>query len=61
MLGAQGYGAAVGNIVCPHNMVAAGATVGLTGTEGDVLRRTLLPAVGYGVLGGLVILAIVSL
>lgn len=61
ILGAQGYGAAVGNIVCPHNIVAAGATVGLTGAEGDVLRRTLLPAVGYGVLGGLVILAIVSL
>ncbi len=61
MLGAQGYGAAVGNIVCPHNIVAAGATVGLTGAEGDVLRRTLIPAVGYGVLGGFVILAVVSL
>jgi lactate permease len=59
MQGAQGYGAAVGNIVCPHNIVAAGATVGLTGGEGDVLRRTLIPAVLYALAGGLVLLVVV--
>ncbi|MTV26379.1 L-lactate permease [Nitriliruptoraceae bacterium ZYF776] len=59
MQAAQGFGAAVGNIVCPHNIVAAGATVGLTGGEGEVLRRTLLPAVGYALAGGLVTLLIV--
>jgi lactate permease len=58
MVGAQGYGAAVGNIVCPHNIVAAGATVGLTGGEGDVLRRTLAPAFGYAVAGGLMVWSI---
>lgn len=52
MVGAQGYGAAIGNIVCPHNIVAAGATVGMTGSEGQVLRRTLGPALGYALLGG---------
>jgi lactate permease len=31
LLGAQGFGAAVGNIICPHNIVAAAATVGLSG------------------------------
>jgi lactate permease len=41
LLGAQGFGAAVGNIICPHNIVAAAATVGLSGQEGLVLRRTL--------------------
>jgi lactate permease len=56
MLGAQGFGAAVGNMVCPHNIVAAGATVGLTGAEGDVLRRTLGVALGYALLGGLLAL-----
>ena len=59
MQGAQGYGAAVGNIVCPHNIVAAGATVGLTGGEGDVLRRTLLPAVLYALAGGALLLLVV--
>jgi lactate permease len=58
MVGAQGYGAAVGNIVCPHNIVAAGATVGLTGGEGDVLRRTLAPAFGYAVAGGILVWSI---
>jgi len=53
MLGAQGFGAAVGNIVCPHNLIAAGATVGLVGREGDVLKRTLWVALAYAALGGL--------
>jgi lactate permease len=56
MVGAQGYGAAIGNIVCPHNIVAAGATVGLTGSEGEVLRRTIVPALGYALAGGLLVL-----
>jgi lactate permease len=41
LLGAQGAGAAIGNIVCPHNVVAAAATVGLGGREGQVLRQAL--------------------
>lgn len=53
LLGAQGFGAAVGNIVCPHNIVAAAATVQLSGQEGAVLRRTIGVALGYALLGGL--------
>jgi lactate permease len=52
LLGAQGFGAAVGNIVCPHNVVAAAATVGLSGAEGSVLRRTFPIALLYVALGG---------
>jgi len=52
LVGVQGFGAAVGNLICPHNLIAGGATVGLTGAEGDVLRRTLLPCLGYAALGG---------
>ncbi len=52
LLGAQGFGAAVGNIICPHNIVAAAATVGLSGKEGLVLRRTLPVALAYVALGG---------
>jgi lactate permease len=59
LLGAQGFGAAVGNIVCPHNVVAAAATVGLAGQEGRVLRHTLPVAVVYVGLGGLLALAMV--
>jgi lactate permease len=58
LLGAQGFGAAVGNIICPHNIVAAVATVGLTGREGEVLRRTLPTAVTYVALGGVLALVL---
>ncbi|WP_029009353.1 L-lactate permease [Azospirillum halopraeferens] len=52
LIAAQGFGAAVGNIVCPHNIVAGGATVGLQGREGEVLRRTTLACAVYAVAGG---------
>ena len=52
LLAAQTFGAAVGNIVSPHNIVAGAATVGLAGREGEVLRRTLLPCLAYLALGG---------
>jgi lactate permease len=54
--GAQNFGAAVGNIVCPHNIVAGGATVGLAGREGEVLRATVLVAAVYALAGGLLVL-----
>lgn len=61
ILGAQGFGAAVGNIVCPHNIIAAGATVALAGQEGQVLRKTLGPALLYALLGGVLGLILVRL
>lgn len=48
----QGFGAAVGNIICPHNIIAGGATVGLQGDIGPVLRRTLPACLIYAALGG---------
>ncbi|MGY6646045.1 MAG: L-lactate permease [Salinarimonas sp.] len=60
MLAAQSFGAAVGNMACPHNIIAGGATVGLRGQEGDVLRATLMPAVIYAALGGVVTLILVG-
>jgi len=59
LLGAQGFGAAVGNIIAPHNIVAAVATVGLTGQEGKVLRTTVPTALAYLVLGGVLALLFV--
>jgi lactate permease len=52
LVAAQGFGAAIGNIVCPHNIVAGAATVGLGGREADILRRTLAPCALYLLLGG---------
>ncbi|MEX1032470.1 MAG: L-lactate permease [Cellvibrionaceae bacterium] len=56
LLGAQGFGAAVGNIVCPHNIIAANAVVNLSAKEGEVLRRTAGIMLLYTFCGGLLAL-----
>ena len=43
----QAVGAAAGNMIAIHNVVAASATVGLLGQEGATLRRTVLPTLYY--------------
>ena len=48
----QAVGGAAGNMVCVHNVVFASATVGLLGREGSVIRKTLLPMIGYALLAG---------
>ncbi|WP_085506004.1 L-lactate permease [Thalassobacillus devorans] len=52
VLSAQVIGAAAGNMICVHNVVAASAVVGLSGKEGDIIRKTLGPALLYGLLAG---------
>ena len=51
----QAVGAAAGNMIAIHNVVAASATVGLLGQEGITLRKTILPTLYYvtvtGILG----------
>lgn len=37
----QNAGASLGNLICPNNVVAACATVGVIGQEGEVLKRTM--------------------
>jgi lactate permease len=53
MVAPQGFGAAIGNIICPHNIVAASATVQLVGREGVMLRQTVVVALAYTLFGGL--------
>ena len=43
----QAVGAAAGNMIAIHNVVAASATVGLLGQEGTTLRKTILPTIYY--------------
>ncbi len=60
IVGLQSVGAAAGNMVAIHNVVAASATVGLLGQEGMTLRRTLIPTVYYVLFAGLLGLAIAN-
>ncbi|WP_417551511.1 L-lactate permease [Marinomonas fungiae] len=50
----QAVGAAAGNMIAIHNVVAASATVGLLGREGATLRKTILPTMYYLIMTGIV-------
>jgi lactate permease len=50
----QAIGAAAGNMVAIHNVVAASATVGLLGREGSILRKTVWPTLYYVLFTGLI-------
>lgn len=47
VVAAQAVGGAGGNPISVHNIVAASATVGLLGREGDLLRKVLLVTLYY--------------
>lgn len=57
----QAVGGAAGNMICVHNVVAASASVGLIGREGDLIRKALIPMTYYvcaaGALGMAVVVA----
>lgn len=54
VLAAQLIGAAAGNMICVHNIVSVSSVVGLSGQEGNILRKTVLPALLYGLLVGII-------
>jgi len=51
-LAGQGFGAAIGNIIAPQNIVAGAAAIGLVAREGVILRRMLPLCAAYAALGG---------
>jgi lactate permease len=55
----QAVGAAAGNMIAIHNVVAASATVGLLGREGATLRKTVIPTFYYLVATGVIGLVII--
>ncbi|MFC6181571.1 L-lactate permease [Lactiplantibacillus daowaiensis] len=61
VLAAQLIGAAAGNMICVHNIVAVSSVVGLDGQEGTILRQTILPALAYAALIGVAGLVLANL
>ena len=53
MISLQAVGAAAGNMIAIHNVVAASATVGLLDQEGETLRKTIIPTLYYCLLAGI--------
>lgn len=60
MVAAQSVGAAAGNMIAIHNVVAASATVGLLGREGATLRITIIPTIYYIFLSGIIVMFIIK-
>jgi len=54
ILGLQSVGSAMGNMIAIHNIVVVLSVVGLHHREGHVLRLTIIPAISYIVLVGIV-------
>mgnify|MGYP001309072635 CR=1 FL=1 len=52
VVASQSVGAAAGNMIAIHNVVAASATVGLLGKEGVILRITIIPTIYYILFAG---------
>jgi lactate permease len=52
---------AIGNMVCVHNVVAACATIGLTGVERIIIRRNLIQTLIYGFMAGVWGIIVLSL
>ena len=57
---AQGAGGAMGNMICIHNIVSACAVLGLIGREGQILRKTWIPFVLYGLLTGIMVFILLN-
>lgn len=49
VVASQIVGGAVGNIICINNIVAACATVGISGKEGKIIRINIVPTIIYTV------------
>lgn len=50
MLAVQSVGAALGNMVAIHNIVAVCAVLGLKDQEGAILKKTFIPTLAYGII-----------
>jgi len=53
ILGLQIIGGAAGNMICVHNVVAVSTVVKTEGQEGLIIKKTIFPALLYGLLAGI--------
>ncbi len=60
VLALQTIGAAAGNMICVHNVVAVLTTVGLVGKEGKVIKNNIKICVAYGIISGVFAILIVK-
>src|SRR5699024_4165358 len=49
----KAIGVCAGNLICVHKVAAASTVVGLSGKEGSIIMKTILPAILYGLMTGI--------
>ncbi|MBH0055688.1 L-lactate permease [Pseudoalteromonas sp. SWXJZ94C] len=54
VLALQSAGAAMGNMVCINNIIAVSSILGIVNQEGNIIKKTILPMIIYGVITALV-------
>ena len=54
VLAMQSVGGGMGNMTCIHNIVAVCSVLGLTASEGAILKKTVIPMTIYGLIAGVV-------
>lgn len=54
ILALQSVGGAMGNMVCINNIVAVCVVLGINEKEGEILKRTVIPMVIYGIIAAIV-------
>lgn len=59
ILASQVLGAAIGNMICVHNVVAASYVVGLENKEGQIIKKTIITALIYGTLVSIITTAFI--
>ncbi len=52
-VGLQSVGGSIGNMLSIHNIVAVLATVGISGVEGNILKKNIVPALLYALFVGI--------
>jgi lactate permease len=61
ILGAQAVGGAMGNMICVHNIVAACAVTGMANREGEIMKKTFIPFVLYGIVVGIIAFILIGI
>ena len=61
ILAAQGVGGAMGNMICVHNIVAVCSVTGLNNREGEIMKKTFLPFLLYGIVVGIIAFILIGM
>jgi lactate permease len=51
----------MGNMICVHNIVAVCSVTGLNNREGEIMKKTFLPFVLYGVIIGIIAFILIGI